>query len=65
MTRRAVTRGADDLDPSQVPHGWTPFQWGQMVQKVKDGLGLGLALVNLKLPLAQAMTPFLSRQTPS
>jgi ERCC4-related helicase len=64
MTRRAVKRGADDLDVSQVPHGWTPFQWGQMIQKVKDGLGLGLALANLKLPLAQAMTPFLSRQTP-
>lgn len=64
MTRRAVARGADDLDEAQVPHGWTPFHWVQLARKVKDGLGLGLALANLKPPLAQAITPFLSRQTP-
>jgi superfamily II DNA or RNA helicase len=64
MTRTAVIKGADDLDATRVPSGWSAFQWQQMVRKVKDGLGLGLALANLKPTQAQAITPYLSRQTP-
>lgn len=64
MTRRAVAQSADDLAATPVPSGWSPFHWGNMVKKVQDSFGLGLALANLKPAQAQAMSPFLSRQTP-
>ena len=64
LTRRSVSRGAADLDSVQVPEGWTSFSWGRMARKVRDGVGLGLALSDLKPDLARAMTPYLARQTP-
>lgn len=64
MTRIAVEHGAPELDPGEPPTQWQAFPWRTLVSKIKSGSGLKLALQQLPGNLAEAMTPFLSRQTP-
>jgi len=65
MARRAVEMGAFDLSASVVPPGWTAFKWESLVRRVQGGgAGLSLALQDVATPQAQAMTPYLARQTP-
>ncbi len=37
MTRLAVDQGAPDLDPSQVPPNWSPFDWNSLVRRIREG----------------------------
>ena len=66
MTRIAVTRGAPELDATQVPPHWRPLQWQEFVSKVKSKRpGLTLDLQQRITPSqAESMTPYLTRQTP-
>ena len=65
MTRRAVALGAPDLSPTQTPPRWTDFAWRNLAARIKgDGPGLSLALQGVLAPQAEAMTPYLARQTP-
>jgi superfamily II DNA or RNA helicase len=65
MTRQAVGLGAADLSPSQVPRPWTEFAWRTLVGKIKGGgAGLSLALQGMTPQQAEALTPYLARQTP-
>jgi ERCC4-related helicase len=67
MTRLAVDHGATDLDPTRPPGPsgvWSEFQWRSFVSKIQTGRGLALSLVQLRLPQAEALIPYLARQTP-
>jgi ERCC4-related helicase len=65
LTRQAVALGAPDLSPAQVPSHWTEFAWRNLVARIKaGGAGLALALQGVAAPQAEAMTPYLARQTP-
>ena len=65
MTRIAVGKGAPALDENRPPaECWTAFEWRAMVNKVRTGNGLMLALREMPGNKANAMTPFLTRQTP-
>ena len=67
MTRLAVVHGAVDLDPNRPPDssmGWSDFQWRSFLGKLQNGMGLGLALKQMRPPQAQALLPYLARQTP-
>jgi superfamily II DNA or RNA helicase len=65
MARIAVEKGAPALDENRPPADyWTPFEWRAMVNKVRTGNGLMLALREMPGNKANAMTPFLTRQTP-
>ncbi|HXH09642.1 MAG TPA: helicase-related protein [Alphaproteobacteria bacterium] len=65
MTRLAVSYGAPELDDTQVPQHWTPFAWKGFVAKVR-GMTPGLTLALQQLPghQAEAVTPYLARQSP-
>jgi superfamily II DNA or RNA helicase len=66
MTRIAVAHGAQELTQDHLPqHDWTAFQWNVFLSKLKgSGPGLTLALQQLNSAQAEAMTPYLARQTP-
>jgi superfamily II DNA or RNA helicase len=65
MTRRAVARGAPELSATEVPRHWTAFAWRNLVDRIRStGPGLSLALQGIPVPQAEAMTPYLARQTP-
>ncbi len=64
MSRIAVAHGAPDLQPNNPPRTWTTFHWGRLIKKLQSGVGLKLALKKMPADRAEAMTPFLSRQTP-
>ncbi len=65
MTRQAVALGATDLSPAEVPSQWTDFAWRTLVARIKSGgAGLSLALQGATGSQAEAMTPYLARQTP-
>jgi hypothetical protein len=64
-TRLAVARGAPDLSTAQVPKNWTEFLWKNLVTKIRSGgAGVALALQGVTPQQAEAMTPYLARQTP-
>lgn len=67
MTRLAVAHGADDFDRTRPPGPsgvWSEFQWHNFVSKIQSGTGLRLALEQMRLPQADALIPYLARQTP-
>lgn len=65
MTRLAVSHGAPELDDAQVPQHWTPFAWKGFVAKVTGTTpGLTLALQQMPGHQAEAVTPYLARQSP-
>ena len=66
MTRIAVEKGAEDLDASRPPSGWSDFQWRVFVKKVQAESPHGLEMALRQIPGSRAMsvTPHLSRQTP-
>jgi superfamily II DNA or RNA helicase len=65
MTRIAVSQGAPELCEDAMPkHHWQPFGWAAMVRAVRTGNGLMLRLNALPGNQAEAMTPYLARQTP-
>ncbi len=65
MTRLAVDHGAPELDEAQVPQHWTPFRRKQFVAKVKASApGLTLDLQLMLGNQAEAVTPYLARQSP-
>jgi len=65
MTRIAVARGAAELNKDQVPANWTAFRWRNFVDTVaRRGPGVTLALQQMTGAQAEAMTPYLARQTP-
>lgn len=65
MTRLAVDHGAPELDDAQVPQHWTPFAWKGFVAKVRGTTpGLTLALQQMPGHQAEAVTPYLARQSP-
>jgi ERCC4-related helicase len=65
MTRISVERGAPDLDARQVPADWTPFQWNAFLRRVRqEQPGLSMELRGLTAQRADAMTPYLARQSP-
>lgn len=65
MSRQAVALGAADLSLAQVPRPWTEFPWRTLVGKIKSGgAGVSLSLQGITAQQAEAMTPYLARQTP-
>jgi ERCC4-related helicase len=65
MTRLAVSHGAPELDDAQVPQYWTSFAWKGFVAKMKGTTpGLTLALQQMPGHQAQAISPYLARQSP-
>ena len=65
MARRAVEMGAAPLSAAQVPANWTAFKWDSLVRQLHEGrAGLSLALEGMATAQAQALTPWLARQTP-
>jgi superfamily II DNA or RNA helicase len=65
MTRQAVARGAADLSASEAPRHWTAFAWRTLAERIRNGgAGLTLALQGISAQQAEAMTPYLARQTP-
>jgi ERCC4-related helicase len=65
MTRLAVAHGAPELDDAQVPQYWTPFAWKGFVAKMKGTTPeLRLALQQMPGHQAQAISPYLARQSP-
>jgi len=62
---RTVSHGAPELSEDHLPRDWTAFGWRGFLSKVKaHGTGLTLALQQLNALQAEAMTPYLARQTP-
>ena len=65
MTRVAVSHGAPELIEKALPQRhWQPFFWSAMVKAIRTGKGLMLKLKDLPGNQAEAMTPYLARQTP-
>jgi superfamily II DNA/RNA helicase len=65
MTRLAVARGAPELNDAQVPQHWSPFAWKAFVAKVNSHTpGLTLALQQMTGHQAEAISPYLARQSP-
>ena len=65
MTRIAVSLGAPELMEKALPkRHWQPFYWAAMVNAIRTGNGLMLRLKDLPGNRAEAMTPYLARQTP-
>jgi len=64
MTRTAVAHGAPELDAGRAPKHWKLFPWQRLLEKIRTGSGLMLALQQLHVNYAEAMTPLLSTQTP-
>lgn len=65
MTRQAIALGATDLSAAEVPRHWSELSWRALVARIKGGgAGLSLALQGATGPQAEAMTPYLARQTP-
>ena len=65
MTRLAVAHGAPELNEAQVPQHWTPFTWKGFVAKINGHApGLTLALQQVPAHQAEAVSPYLARQSP-
>ena len=65
MTRLAVDHGAPELHDAQVPQHWSPFAWKAFVAKVNGHApGLTLALQQMTGHQAEAISPYLARQSP-
>jgi hypothetical protein len=65
MTLLAINHGAPELDDAQVPQHWTPFAWKGFIAKVKGTTpGLMLALQQIPGHQAEAISPYLARQSP-
>jgi ERCC4-related helicase len=65
LSRIAVQNGAPELPEIQTPPHWTAPAWRGFLTKVKhSGPGLTLALQQMSAPQAEALTPYLARQTP-
>ena len=60
-----MARGAAELSKDQLPPNWTVFNWKSFVDTVASrGPGVTLKLQQMTGAQAEAMTPYLARQTP-
>ena len=65
MTRVAVKMGAPALPPQQPSSCWTNLNWTALLQNLNNrSPALALSLRNLTSEQAEAMTPYIARQTP-